>query len=126
VAEYPHRGPNISRFSPEGVGGFIYALTPVVILLLVAPRLLAVALAGGLAVAPALYYRAHGYPQNVTSLSGGIAGFVLGIGLALVLGTHPVFRMIVLACVSGGLLAAVYLSWRASRVNHPSIRDHGR
>jgi hypothetical protein len=124
MPDYPHRGPNVSRIRLEGAGGFIYALTPVLILLFGAPLVLAGAIAAGAIIAPAIYWRTHGHPQSVTSLAGGASGFVLGMGLAIVLVAHPTFRVVALSCVAGGMLAAGALHWRSMRMAHPSIRDH--
>ena len=122
MADYPHRGPNMSRIQLEGAGGFIYALTPVLILLFGAPWLLAAFIAAGAAVAPLLYWKHKTRQPSLTHLGGAVLGFVVGIGLALWLGTSSIFRVLVLICVSGGFLAAVAIHHQAAHVRHPSIR----
>ena len=112
----------MSRIQLEGAGGFIYALTPVLILLFGAPWLLAAFIAAGAAVAPLLYWKHKTRQPSLTHLGGAVLGFVVGIGLALWLGTSSIFRVLVLICVSGGFLAAVAIHHQAGRVRHPSIR----
>jgi hypothetical protein len=124
VPDYPHHGPNISRIRLEGAGGFIYALTPVLILLLGAPLLLAAAVAAGAAIAPLIYWRHHSHPRAWTQTLGTISAFLLGLLLTLQVGSHRTFRVLAVACVVGGILASALIAWRSGRVRHPSIRDH--
>jgi ABC-type cobalamin transport system permease subunit len=124
MPDYPHRGPNISRIRLEGAGGFIYALTPVLILLLGAPLLLAAAIAAGAAIAPLVYLRHHSHPRAWAQLLSTVTTFLLGMFLALQVGSHRTFRALAVACVAGGILASALIAWRSSRVQHPSIRDH--
>jgi hypothetical protein len=125
MPDYPHRGPNISRIRLEGAGGLIYALTPVLILLLGAPLVLAGAIAAGAAVAPFIYLRHHSHPRAWAQLVSTLATFLLGMFLALQVGSHRTFRAVAVACVVGGILASALIAWRSGRVHHPSIRDHG-
>ena len=125
MPDYPHRGPNISRIRLEGTGGLIYALTPVLILLLGAPLVLAGAVAAGAAVAPFIYLQHHSHPRAWAQLLATLTTFLLGVFLALQVGTHRTFRVVAVACVAGGILASALIAWRSSRVRHPSIRDHG-
>jgi hypothetical protein len=122
VAQYPHPGPNISKFTLEGVGGFIYALTPVLILLFTAPWLLFLWIAIGAAVAPLIYWRTHSARRAATHLAGGISGFVATFGLLALVGDNPLFRLLAGACVAGGLAMAMWINWRSTHVSHPSIR----
>lgn len=124
MPDYPHRGPNISRIPLEGGGGFIYALTPVLILLFTAPLALLGWVAAGAALAPLIHWRSRTRARSLTNLAGGLSGFLVGLALTLAVGNNHFFRVFALTCVAGGLLAAVVLHWRSSRVQHPSIRDH--
>lgn len=126
MPDYPHRGPNISRIRLEGTGGFIYALTPVLILLLGAPLLLAGWLGLAAILVPFVYWRNHAHGRSLTHLTIGVSGFVFG-GLALlVVGADIRMRLFALLCVAGGVMGAVLRSWRLAQVQHPSIRDHSR
>ena len=125
MPDYPHRGPNISRIRLEGAGGFIYALTPVLILLFGAPLLLAGALAAGAAVAPLIYWRHHSHPGAWVQMLGTLSAFLLGIVLTLQVGSNFAFRVLAIGCGFAGILAAGVIAWRSGRVRHPSIRDHG-
>jgi hypothetical protein len=124
VPDYPHRGPNLSRIRLEGAGGFIYALTPVLILLLGAPLLLAGAVAVGAAIAPLVYWRHHSHPRAWVQALGTAIAFVLGMLLLLQIADHRSFRLLAVACILGGILAAAFLGWRSGRHQHPSIRSH--
>jgi hypothetical protein len=125
MPDYPHRGPNISRIHLEGAGGFIYALTPVLILLLGAPLLLAGAIAAGAALAPLIYLQHHAHPRPWVQMISTLMTFLLGVCVALQVGSHRTFRVLVVTCVIGGMLASALIAWRSGRVRHPSIRDHG-
>jgi hypothetical protein len=109
--EYPHPGPNASRITLEGAGGFIYALTPVLILLFTAPLALAALLAAGALVAPLVHW-GFSRRSSITSLSGALPGLLLLGALALLLGQHPFFRPAALGCMVAGTLAAVALARR--------------
>ena len=122
VAEYPHRGPNISKFTLEGVGGFIYALTPVLILLFTAPWLLFIWVVVGAAVAPLIYWRTHSARLAATHLAGGASGFLVTFALLTLVGDNPLFRLLAGGCVAAGLAMAMWLNWRHTTSTHPSIR----
>lgn len=109
MPDYPHRGPTISRIQLEGVGGFIYALTPVLILLFTAPFALLAWVAAGAALAPLIHWRSRTRARSLTNLAGGLAGFLVGLALTLATGNNRFFRLFALTCVAGGLLAAVVL-----------------
>ena len=125
MPDYPHRGPNLSRIRLEGVGGFIYALTPVLILLLGAPLLLAGAIAAGASVAPLIHWRNQSHLPAWTQTLSTAFTFVLGLLFVLQIGNHRGFRILAVTCVLGGILAAAFIGWRSGRVQHPSVRDHG-
>jgi peptidoglycan/LPS O-acetylase OafA/YrhL len=124
MPDYPHRGPNISRIRLEGAGGFIYALTPVLILLLGAPMLLAGLIAAGAAIAPLVYWRHHSHPRPWAQLTGTVVTFLVAVVFVLQVGNHRTFRVLAISCVCGGILASAFIAWRSGRVHHPSIRDH--
>ena len=126
MPDYPHRGPNISRIRLEGAGGFIYALTPVLILLLGAPLVLAGWLALAAVLAPFAYWRHHSHERSLTHLTVGISGFVFGALALVVVGADVRMRLFALLCVVGGVMGAVVRSWRSAQVQHPSIRDHSQ
>jgi prepilin signal peptidase PulO-like enzyme (type II secretory pathway) len=125
MPDYPHRGPNISRIPLEGAGGFIYALTPVLILLLGAPLILAAAIAAGAVAAPLVHWQHRSHPRALAQMLGTVALFLLGLILTLQVGSHRTFRMLAVASVAGGIAASVLIAWCSGRVQHPSIRDHG-
>jgi hypothetical protein len=103
--DYPHRGPNLSRIKLEGAGGFIYALTPVLIALFGAPLALFAFLAAGAALAPLIHKR---FEARSGDQAAGVGGFVLVMGLALLLGDNQLFRVVAAAClVLGATLAAL-------------------
>ena len=124
MPDYPHHGPNISRIRLEGVGGFIYALTPVLILLLGAPLLLAGMVAAGAAIAPLVYWQHQSHPRAWLQTVGTVTAFLLALLLTLQIGSNRTFRTLAVASVSAGLLASMVIGWRSSRVRHPSIRNH--
>lgn len=115
----PHPGPNMSRIRLEGAGGFIYALTPVIILILGAPLVLLAFVAAGAILAPLIHLQLR-RRRTVTSLAGAVSSFLVlfGLfGLALPLGQHPAFQIIGAASivgVAGGAVVAFLLHARAS------------
>jgi hypothetical protein len=109
--DYPHRGPNISRIRLEGAGGFIYALTPVLIALFVAPGALLAVVAAGALIAPFVHARLSRH-QAPTRLGGAITGFATVMSLAFLLGDQWFFRAFVGFCVVSGFLLAFALHAR--------------
>jgi hypothetical protein len=61
-------------------------------------------------------------PRSLTSLAGAVSGFMLLVGLALVLGPQPFFRAALLWSVAGGGLASLALRTRRNRIGELSIR----
>jgi uncharacterized membrane protein YfcA len=120
---FPHPGPNISRIRLEGAGGFIYALTPLLILLFTAPLLLGGAVFAGALVAVALHWmwRRHPVRAGLVSAIPSLLGILI---LAFVLGTHPLFRAFVCACTLGGLAVAVRLHHARRTGRELSIRRY--
>jgi hypothetical protein len=62
--------------------------------------------------------------RSVTSLGGGVSGFILLVGLALALGPQPLFRAALLWSLVGGGFAALGLHGRRSRIDELSIRPY--
>jgi Na+/H+ antiporter NhaD/arsenite permease-like protein len=120
MPDYPHRGPNISRIRLEGAGGFIYALTTVLILLLGAPMLLAGAIAAGAAIAPLIYWRHHSHPRAWAQVIGTVATFLLAMILVLQVGNHRTFTVLAISCVSGGSCGRVprMAGWASATSEH--------
>src|SRR5262245_6881008 len=107
MPDFPHRGPNISRITVEGTGGFIYALTPILILLFGAPRLLLAWLCIGAALAPLAYWRHHSPERSLTHLTFGLSGLMFGVLALFVVTTDLRVRLFALVCVVGGVIGAL-------------------
>ena len=126
MADYPHRGPNLSRIRLEGVGGFIYALTPVLILLFGAPWLLLGWVALAVALVPLMRRWNRAHPRGATQLAIGFSGWLFGLLALLVIGADVRMAAFAAACMLGGVVGALLLRRRLEGLQHPSVRDHGR
>ena len=126
MPDFPHRGPNASRIPVEGVGGFLFALTPLLVLLFGAPWLLVAWLGVGVVLAPFAYWRHHSAGRSLTHFTLGVSGIVFGLLALFVTVADPRMRLFAFLCVAGGLIGAVVRAARVAQVSHPSIRDHNQ
>lgn len=100
--------------------------SPMALLFLLLVALLSVPLAlalAGAALAPLIRRRR---PRSMTDLGYGLAALAAVVGLAALLPGPTELRALTAGCVACGVLVAVALRRRSARVEHPSVRDHGR
>ena len=122
-----HQGINASKISISGVGGAIY-MVQFLVWAFASPAvgIFYTALIGaGLLCAPVIYYLNRSEQRSITSLRGGVLGFLSGVAFLAVFserGLH--LAEVIVVCALGGAGLAVLLLKKHSRDGHPSVKPY--